>query len=115
MAGFSFGNSLAETVQSASPYAMQAGWGQGACRQTHGAECKALAAGAGVSSGTSDGCGAPPVAAPEPIDTEPVAPELDVPELNTSSPLAPLVPALAVRMLRAPLVDVAPSPVLTCR
>ena len=33
-------------------------------RQTHGAECKALAAGAGVSSGTSslDGSGAPPVA-----------------------------------------------------
>ena len=32
--------------------------------QTHGAECKALAAGAGVSSGTSslDGSGAPPVA-----------------------------------------------------
>ena len=33
-------------------------------RQTHGVECKALAAGAGVSSGTSslDGSGAPPVA-----------------------------------------------------
>ena len=34
-------------------------------RQTHGAECKALAAGAGVSTGNSslDGSGAPPVAA----------------------------------------------------
>ena len=51
----------------------------------------------------------------EPAMHEPVAPELDVPELKTSSPEAPFVPAFAVRMLRAPLVDVAPSPVLTCR
>ena len=49
---------------------------------------------------------APPAAAADPIETVPVWPELDVPELKISRPLAPLVPALAVRMLSAPLVDV---------
>jgi hypothetical protein len=38
----------------------------------------------------------PPVAAADPTDTEPVLPELDVPELKTSRPLVPTTPALAV-------------------
>ena len=49
VASFTPGDSLAETVRSASPYAMKEVWGQGVGRQTHGAECKALAAGAGFS------------------------------------------------------------------
>jgi hypothetical protein len=40
------------------------------------------------------------------METDPVVPELDVPELKTSTPLTPLAPALAVRMVTAPL-DVA--------
>ena len=52
---------------------------------------------------------APPVAAPEPIDTEPLVPELDVPELNTSRPLTPVVPALALRMRKLPLVVAVPA------
>ena len=51
---------------------------------------------------------APPVppafASPEPMDTEPVVPELDVPELNFSRPEAPVAPAFAERIVRAPLV-----------
>ena len=39
-AGFTFGNSLADTVQPSSPYAMKAGWGQGVGRQAHGAEAR---------------------------------------------------------------------------
>ena len=39
-AGFSFGNSLAETVQPSSPYAMKAGWGKGVGRRAHGAEAR---------------------------------------------------------------------------
>ena len=39
-AGFTFGNSLADTVQPSSLYAMQAGWGQGVGRQAHGAEAR---------------------------------------------------------------------------
>jgi hypothetical protein len=58
---------------------------------------------------------APPEAAADPIDTEPLVPELDVPELKTSRPLAPLTPALAVWMRTAPLVVAVPSPVLICR
>jgi hypothetical protein len=48
----------------------------------------------------------PPVAAPEPMETDPVVPELDVPELKTSTPLTPAAPALAERIVTAPL-DVA--------
>jgi len=48
----------------------------------------------------------PPVAVPEPTDTEPVVPEFDVPELNTSTPLTPVSPALDVEIVIAPL-DVA--------
>ena len=55
----------------------------------------------------------PVVAAPEPIEIDPVEPELDVPELNTSTPLTPLSPALAVLIVIAPLVLEMPSPVLT--
>ena len=54
----------------------------------------------------------PAVAAPEPIQTVPVVPELDVPELNVSTPLTPDEPALAVRIVMAPLVDSVPSPVV---
>jgi hypothetical protein len=44
-----------------------------------------------------------------------VLPELDVPELKLSRPLAPLTPALAVWMRTAPLVVAVPSPVLISR
>ena len=44
-----------ETVQSGSHYASKAGWGQGVGRQTHGAECQALAAGAGSGNSLIDG------------------------------------------------------------
>ena len=50
----------------------------------------------------------PPVAAPDPIEIVPVEPELDVPELKTSTPLTPLAPALALRIVMAPLVDDVP-------
>ena len=53
---------------------------------------------------------APPVAAPEPIDTEPVEPELDVPELNFNRPEAPVAPAFAERIVKAPLVLSVPAP-----
>jgi hypothetical protein len=60
---------------------------------------------------------APPVpaaiAAPDPIEIEPVVPELDVPELNWRRPLTPFVPALEVRMLMAPLVVALLSPLVT--
>ena len=46
----------------------------------------------------------PLVAAPEPIEIVPVLPELDVPELNTSTPLAPFAPAFADLIVIAPLV-----------
>ena len=36
---------------------------------------------------------APPVAVPEPIETEPVEPELEVPELNFRAPEVPGAPA----------------------
>ena len=55
------------------------------------------------------GAPAPPVAAPAPIDTDPLVPELDVPELNTSRPLTPVVPALALRIRKLPLVVVLPA------
>eukprot|EP00952_Eustigmatos_sp_NYUAD-ZCMA_P012968 51812-Eustigmatos_ZCMA.PRE.1 len=43
----------------------------------------------------------------------PLLPLLVVPELNTSRPLAPEVPALAVRMVTEPLLDALPAPVVT--
>jgi hypothetical protein len=46
----------------------------------------------------------PLIALPDPIDTEPVLPEEEVPELNTSSPLTPLVPEFDVVIVIAPLV-----------
>ena len=45
----------------------------------------------------------PPVPAPEPIEMEPEVPELDVPELKTSTPLTPVSPAFDVRIVIAPL------------
>ena len=54
----------------------------------------------------------PAVAAPDPIQTVPVVPELEVPELNVSAPLAPIVPAFAVRTTIRPLVVAVPSPVV---
>jgi hypothetical protein len=47
---------------------------------------------------------APFTAVPEPMDTVPVVPELDVPELNTSRPDVPAVPAFADLIVSAPLV-----------
>jgi hypothetical protein len=44
----------------------------------------------------------PPVAAPDPIDIEPVLPELDVPELKVIVPATPKVPALDVIIVTAP-------------
>ena len=54
----------------------------------------------------------PAVAAPLPIEIVPVLPELAVPELNVITPLTPDEPALAVRIVMAPLVDSVPSPVV---
>ena len=45
----------------------------------------------------------PPVEAPEPRLTRPLAPELVVPELKTSEPLTPLCPALDDVIVTAPL------------
>ena len=53
------------------------------------------------------------VAAPDPISTSPLAPELDVPELNTSIPLTPVEPAFAVRRKTSPLDVASPSPLNT--
>ena len=50
----------------------------------------------------------PLVAAPEPIEIEPLEPELVVPELNTSTPLTPAAPAFAVLIVIAPLVVAMP-------
>jgi len=46
------------------------------------------------------------------MEIVPVAPELDVPELNVITPLTPDEPAFAVRIVMAPLVDSVPSPVV---
>ena len=46
----------------------------------------------------------PAVEVAEPIEIEPLAPELARPELNASKPEVPPVPALADTMVRAPLV-----------
>jgi hypothetical protein len=42
------------------------------------------------------------------MDTEPVVPELDVPELNASRPDVPAAPAFADLIVNAPLVVVVP-------
>jgi hypothetical protein len=55
----------------------------------------------------------PAVAAPVPIEIDPVVPELDVPELKTSTPLVPSSPALTVLTVIAPLVLAMLSPVCT--
>jgi len=57
----------------------------------------------------------PPEEDPDPMYKDPLLPRLAVPELNTSKPLTPLVPAFAVRSLRAPLLDVEPEPVATIK
>jgi hypothetical protein len=45
----------------------------------------------------------------------PLLPLLAVPELKTSIPEAPFVPAFAVRILRLPLVVAVPSPLSTVK
>ena len=55
----------------------------------------------------------PPVDAADPIEIEPVVPELEVPELKMSRPLTPLCPALVVRIEIAPLVLAIPWPLAT--
>ena len=55
----------------------------------------------------------PLVAAPEPIEIDPLLPELLVPELNTSTPLTPVAPAFALRIVIAPLLLVIPAPPTT--
>jgi len=52
----------------------------------------------------------PPDDDPEPTYKAPLLPRLAVPELNTSKPLTPLVPAFAVRILRSPLLVLDPEP-----
>ena len=50
----------------------------------------------------------PPVAPPLPNDTAPVAPAALLPVFSVSDPLAPAVPALADRIVIAPVVDSEP-------
>ena len=50
----------------------------------------------------------PPEDAADPIEIEPVPPELDVPELKLSRPLVPSTPAFADLMTTAPLVVAMP-------
>ncbi|MEC8428447.1 MAG: hypothetical protein VXZ35_08475, partial [Pseudomonadota bacterium] len=52
----------------------------------------------------------PPVAAPEPRYRAPLFPLLADPELNTSRPLTPFVPAFALRIEITPLLVAVPSP-----
>jgi hypothetical protein len=54
----------------------------------------------------------PVVAELDPMDTDPVLPELEVPELNTSTPLTPLSPEFAVRTVIVPVVLAIPCPVV---
>jgi hypothetical protein len=49
------------------------------------------------------------------MDTEPVDPELDVPDLNASRPDVPVVPAFADLIVSAPLVVAVPAPVASKR
>jgi hypothetical protein len=46
------------------------------------------------------------------MDTVPVVPELDVPELNTSRPDVPAVPASADLIVTEPLVVAVPAPLI---
>ena len=50
----------------------------------------------------------PPEDAADPIEIDPVVPELDVPELKLSRPLVPSTPAFADLMITAPLVVAMP-------
>jgi hypothetical protein len=52
----------------------------------------------------------PPIADQDPMDTEPELPQVDVPLLNLSIPLAPPSPEFAVRRTTAPLVLTWPPP-----
>jgi hypothetical protein len=52
----------------------------------------------------------PAVATPDPIEIDPVVPELDVPELKDNIPLTPFVPASAEDIVMAPLDVAFPSP-----
>ena len=54
----------------------------------------------------------PRVAAPLPIEIEPLVPELLVPELNTNTPLTPVAPAFALLIVIEPLVLAIPAPVV---
>jgi hypothetical protein len=51
-----------------------------------------------------------PAADPDPMYTDPLVPDVLVPVLNISLPLAPFVPALAVLIVMAPLVVCVPEP-----
>ena len=51
----------------------------------------------------------PPVAAPLPIDTDPLVPDDVVPELKLNAPLTPLMPAFADLIVIAPLVVFVPA------
>ena len=55
----------------------------------------------------------PAVAAPEPIEIDPLLPELLVPELNNNTPLTPVAPAFALRIVIAPLLVAMPAPPTT--
>ena len=55
----------------------------------------------------------PPVEAADPIETEPVVPDVDVPELNASKPDTPASPALEDAIVIAPLVLAMPCPLAT--
>lgn len=48
-----------------------------------------------------------------PMFSAPLFPVVDDPELNARYPLVPLVPEFEVKRNTAPLLDAAPSPVLT--
>merc|ERR1740138_178641 len=52
----------------------------------------------------------PPPTLPEPTNSAPLLPLFDEPELNTSRPLTPDVPAFAVRIEITPLLVAVPSP-----
>ena len=53
----------------------------------------------------------PLVAVPEPMKRLPLIPLLELPELRTTAPLTPDVPALAVLMINEPLLVEDPYPV----
>ena len=55
----------------------------------------------------------PPVAVPDPTSSDPVVLLLDDPELSTSMPDTPVVPASAVAIVTAPLELALPTPLVT--